>query len=1125
MIQKIRNIIDNFKSRQRAVFANKGQTSIILILVIAVALIVYSISLNWGRIAQYKTLTTIGANTAAANMASLFASYGEQQLQVTLGGRIEYCKRTSLIVLIVTAIIAIIIVVVSWGSASVPAYALVAAVVGAVLAVAAVVIHLTVVEPGLTRLWNRMQSNLPLDGQVVENAIMTGMQSVVSDQILISDHFDMDVDGLWVDNFDNGNIPEHKDTLGRFAFYYTKRLQGIIPFRIDAIDEFIVGVNELLYDNPYSKVGPGGCTPAEISAGEIRCQDPDNFGVYDPVCAGNIPAPYCDPCCQPAFDLDGVTPLRPDTCTPAQVAACGAGDYPVAPYTWQFDPVRENYTNAFYSLREQFGIDDENELYNRNSPNPNSPPPQTLAVFPDNVFLERDSTGFYPADNQRGIFPFLWNMNRLLPAEAINFVPPPAIPVIPRSDMVIIMTADPLNCTVATCPNQHTTPSTQCASVVAYDAGTNRPRTDGFWWRPGSDQWCSTVYPYSNCINKVGNCADGTFNGVNPPPCGCVAGDDPSVWHDDSEDNFVEIMKQFVGWATDFLLSDLDRLNSEFTTWYPKAAYWIAPRCNPVDNCDDSLATAIECRYCNNEINDGALIVWRDVLGGWVDLIDSWLYQSYADANAWCLPPAATAAATFTQDEKNVIPSLNPATPVPNDKDGTPIPIVWGDLNDTVACLNYNANNVARLTTCQSACLSSPTDYNGNANICLNLPRSVIDLNDSSGIPANNTAYQNAQRLQDCLSSTCSDSFGVTLPVCTGLPGIVMAPDCTAWGPANPYYTAIITERNNQFDLSDYCEPLLTPTTSFQDNLVLAIFAATAQDSGVNGIAARNTQLTALRTQALQVRQTLLSGYQNFNDFLRPCAPGLDLGDGCANCAAGGPAAKLICARRDFTPASTASLPNFAIYGWQGKAVAGRGPTGTDPDKGYWHIVRVEAFGPKRCYGQCLTERMPWVKTWTTGGFFNRKRCYGLKETDGMTIVRVTRWDEDRDSPGSRFVNGQMIWKFRFNNPGVASTTSPGNVLATDCQRPIAYDQGTSLATRILLDGAFMINNIPSADPNVSPVCWNMVNALLDRGVQTTTCARYLYDPGVNHMSLKFTTCPVANVQTAVGCARTGTCP
>ena len=62
---------------------NKGQTSIILILVIAVALIVYSISLNWGRIAQYKTLTTIGANTAAANMASLFASYGEQQLQVT----------------------------------------------------------------------------------------------------------------------------------------------------------------------------------------------------------------------------------------------------------------------------------------------------------------------------------------------------------------------------------------------------------------------------------------------------------------------------------------------------------------------------------------------------------------------------------------------------------------------------------------------------------------------------------------------------------------------------------------------------------------------------------------------------------------------------------------------------------------------------------------------------------------------------------------------------------------------------------------------------------------------------------------------------------------------------------
>jgi hypothetical protein len=142
-----------------------------------------------------------------------------------------------------------------------------------------------------------------------------------------------------------------------------------------------------------------------------------------------------------------------------------------------------------------------------------------------------------------------------------------------------------------------------------------------------------------------------------------------------------------------------------------------------------------------------------------------------------------------------------------------------------------------------------------------------------------------------------------------------------------------------------------------------------------------------------------------------------------------------------------------------------------------------------------------------------------------MTIARVTRYDEDHDSPGAKLANSQLLWKFRFTNPGVISNAVPGNVLSTDCKHPLTYEEGVSPATVLALDGAFMINNNPIEDLTVSPACWNVVNRLLDRGVQTSTCARYYYDASINHMSLKFTPCNPATVQNVVGCAASGGCP
>ena len=1124
--------------------SNKGQTAVVLIFMIAVALVIYSASLNWSRVTQFKALTTVGSNSAAAEMASMIASYGEQQMQVTLGGNLEVCKKTNFIVLLAALVITIVVIIYCTACAA-GSWQLIAAYVGLTLAIAALAINLLVVEPGLTKIWNKMQQNLTLDRQVIEGAILTGLRAVINDPVTMYDHFDMDTDGQWVNAAGAGNVGgvgAQKDKLSRFSYYYTRRLQEYSQPLNPVLNQFIFDLKELLYDNPFNKLGPPptGCTAAEQLAGDIKCQVSDNFGIYDPGCGKinpNEPKPYCDPCCQPEFQPDGVTPLRPSTCTLLDVAACGSGDYPVAAYEFQYDPFIEDYTNTFFSFREKLGIDDENPNYFRNQVNPNSPPPQGYLV---SGFIPADATGHFTLavqanlgivggtpDRRQGIFPFFWSMLDLKPAQDIPTPPPSVIALIYKTDNVIPMTADPLNCTITSCPNKIVTPPDMCALTDSFDTVTNRVKTDGFYWKPGSDEYCSNVYPYNDCIGRVGNCTEGASSGTGSLlDCGCSKGF-PTEWHDDNFDELIYGIKQFIALSEILIKKDPDDLIKTFTTWYPEMAFWIAPKC----------AAGPLNVWCYNGINDGFLLFWRDTLGTWVDLIDTWLYKtSFANDNSWCLPTAATAAAQLLPIERNKIPSLNPTTLIPQDRNGVNIPLLWGDLNDTVACLNYNKNNLAKLTACKTTCVANPSSYTANANACLNLPRTALDfittinLRNSSLIPAEVTAYNTAQQLQNCLDSTCQDTVGVLLPVCTGLP-VAQPPNCVAWGPGNLYFDAVKTERDNQFNLSNYCEPSGAIIPLFQKNLDVVIATATQQEPE---IIRRTTELAFLRDGAVNARATFLNAYKNFSAFLAPCAAGLKLGEGCNDCTAGGPAAKLICARKNLS----GDALNFAIYAWQSKPVSGRGPTGTDPDKGYWHIVRSEAFAPQRCFNQCGTEVLPSIGTsvgWgdvppgpPTPGIkrpgLNRIRCYRLQNVEGTVISRVTRYDEDHDSPGASLANGQALWKFRYTNPGVPSTTGPGNI-AIDCRHPISYDDGLSVESKLALDGAFMINNNPRKDPvRVSGACFSTLTELLNRGVQSTTCARYYYDGDVKHMSLKFAPCVAAAVAAATSCAATGTC-
>lgn len=1157
----------NAKSSRR----NGGQVAVVLIFIIAIALIMYSASLNWAKVAQYKALVTIASNTAASGMASFIASYGENRAQTQLGGLREVCMKSMLLNLILLILVIVVgsMLVLSLGGAIINS--------GMSFFVALLIsvaipwtLQTFVVDPGLTRLWNKMQSNLPLSGQVIEGAIQEGLTTAATDTEVISDHFDYDVDGLWVDQRGLSNSNERTDKIGRLTFYYTKRLLSYATPKYPEIAAFQGGLSEFLYDNPFAKAD----------------KDRDFFGLFDPGCTsttpGSTPNPYCDSCCVPATYNGKV--LRPASCTAAQVAACGSGDYPVTSYQWQYDPVYENYANSFYSFREQLGIDDENAQFVRNSTDPNPPPPQTTAISQGilGVFRKEDSTGFYPADQRKGIFPFFWQMSKWPPAVATNVA---GIRVLPRTDTVVMMTANPATCTLTSCPNTFVAQPNQCAISVGTDPVTNLPRTNGFWWKPGADQYCSNVYPYDDCISFVGNCAN-QYVGGNPPNCGCIASNDPTLWHDDNVDNLVYGLKQFLVFSLNFLKTDPEDLGKDFNSWYPDLAMWIAPKC-----------TGAQKDWCYSGPTDGTLIVWRNMVGAWLDLFDTWLYKTaFVDNNSWCMPTLATARNTFTYKELSSMPSQGEYASrstnnltiartgtinlkiaanlsyVPDqsvsitstantanymvgtvvsynsvagdlsvklnyshgsgsfaswnvsnaakDRNGANIPAIWGDTEDVIACLNYNLDNVAKLTACKTHCTQQPTAFTCNAKYCLNLPRSVVDLRNSSANAAENTAYQTAQRLQDCLTSRCKTSTGATLSVCQGLPGVTQAPNCTNFSPGNPFYDAIRIERDRQFDLSNYCEPTTAPTTKFQDNIDAAITAGEAQEPIFND---RVVDLTDLRNGALSARSALLGFYDNLNKFLAPCRPGVPLGVGCEDCSAGGPAANIICARQRSLLDN--GLPNFVIYGWKSKPVAGRGALGTAPEEGYWHLVRVEAFAPQRCWNRCGTDTLPFVKTRVFWQTITKVRCYTLVETDGQTISRVTRWDEDHDSPGARLANGQLLWKFRFGQPGMSPVTI-GNTLNVDCKHPKAFDTGLSPESIAVINNGFMINRNPIDDPTVRPTCYNLVQSLLDRGVQTTTCARYYYDDAINHMNLKFTKCNDANVDYLTNCAQAanGTC-
>ncbi|MBI3314574.1 MAG: hypothetical protein HYZ86_01350, partial [Candidatus Omnitrophica bacterium] len=171
---------------------HKGQTSLVLILLAAVALIFLAVTLNWGRIAPIKTQTTVAAANAAISSASNFASYGQKKIASDLGGRWKYCQHSNIIMAVLTVVIAVVatvLTVITGGAAAPLLYFALA------LSAASLGLQVLVVQPGLTKLYNKMQTSLSAESQFVENGLITALQGIVSDNGQVTDYFDQNTNG------------------------------------------------------------------------------------------------------------------------------------------------------------------------------------------------------------------------------------------------------------------------------------------------------------------------------------------------------------------------------------------------------------------------------------------------------------------------------------------------------------------------------------------------------------------------------------------------------------------------------------------------------------------------------------------------------------------------------------------------------------------------------------------------------------------------------------------------------------------------------------------------------------------------------------------------------------------
>ncbi len=355
----------SFRQGTSLLRSQSGQIGIILILLAAFGLLFYAITLNFNRASDLKTRTLMAAEASSALTASYLAGTAEKLSQEHLKGEAGYCDSSSwleavfkIILLSIVIVIAIIINIIP-GVGSLVSALLWAVVIGAILAIVfttiSIILQITVVQPGITSMWNEMMAKTfkEIEDQVIEQGIQIAIQKLVDDPIELPDTLDFDNDGVYV-VVNGGEIQDDEivDSYARFAHYNTRRLQGVVGTPSHYVDEFLARLEDLVYLTPggpspsapdlwgfvdgQSYIPPIGTCPNDASVCNPCC-----FPVAaaccgscsgDPRCTAGLPPADVPPCCAVAACA---TEADQATCATSRPSYCGA-EYPAKCYQRSF---------------------------------------------------------------------------------------------------------------------------------------------------------------------------------------------------------------------------------------------------------------------------------------------------------------------------------------------------------------------------------------------------------------------------------------------------------------------------------------------------------------------------------------------------------------------------------------------------------------------------------------------------------------------------------------------------------------------------------------------------------------------------------------------------------------------
>ncbi len=1069
-------------------FSNRkicGQTSVVLVLLAAIALIFFAATLNWGRVSQIKNMTTTAATNAAANTVSGIASYGESLIQSQLDGGFEKSKFARWVVVALSFIAAALIIYFSGGAGSHWAAILITLAIGGAAATL-----LTVYSDVKTvRTFNEMQNKLPLKDRFLEQGLSAGAQSLTSDQSKIIDYFDMNTNGYFGPT--NPGPDGKPDTVSRYGFFYTERLK--------ALKKQMAGMDLTVFLDGL------GVLMGEITEGCPR--NPDGTPNSDP---------HCDKCCVP-LTMDGKR-LRPASCSTDPVPAQCASADPVYPFI--YDPTYPKYSGGA-SFLAQFGVDSEKKPFNKD-------------------------------DAKGNFFPMLWDMSTITSSRfdtgsGSDGLKPDKIKY-PDNTVAVIFDAD-----------GNGTP------ICAEDKDTSQ----GFWWRKGADQYCSTTWPYNECSR----------NACTRTSCLTCTPATAADWTEDPPDDLVYSLKGFYAWAKALLAQDDDTLNANLKEWYSEAAVWVGPECDGSNADICHPGGGLLYKY------QGTLRTWALILSGWLNSNDADtgpllayyhredLMKTYINPVAWCVPDVGT----VPPDEAVHIYAGGK----------------WGSLDGIIACQGYDAGNEARFNQCATDLDAIPPPPNVPAS-CNGLPADAdnppsfvpcsssesgfrewlndeinrVNARDITDGQGNVDPVKKAQQEQDlaALNTCSSDLDAIICPA--SLPPPPLPASCSGahafdacnkndylgwlagnaqaiWDRDLRWYAVNDAEidpdkrAQQEGDIRALVQcandiaPLQCPTTvkpASCDSLPRSFkgappeFFAKADDpvkyglyhdwvtqsaamaaSRAPALSSRKTFLESLRTETLASFHAAWDGKGDLDAFFS--------GDPTDPDPSHAPVPSLFLVLQNYH-LYLDKMPNFLVYGWQSPV---------DPKTGaqHWHMVRAEGMGPGKCPvpGMCKYgsndnhDNLPHIET-DTGGFLWTRQHSELKDYDGRALMRITRWDEDAQAE-TKFNNTVPVWNFHFGNPasgGVPPTSAAG--LAA-CQ-----GQGLGIAGNYIINNgvaadkqsvrqAFMLNTVGSDPHNtIPPSCWNTVDTLLSQGTKTTVCAVYTGNRSTNHMEVKFVSCP-----------------